>query len=530
MNAELLFAGGRIFRGLAAGFTDAMAVGDGRVLALGAEARALAGPDTRHVDLAGRVAIPAFNEAHMHLLAFGLGLTQVNLRAEQVTTLAELRSRLGAAAAQKQPGEWVLGRGYDHAALDINRHPTMAELDEAAPHNPVFITRTCGHMGVANSAALRAAGIGHNTPTPEGGVIERRDGRLTGLIQERALTLIKAAVPTPSLARLVDAIEAGGRHLATLGFASATDMNLGMNADLLEVAAYEQALAEGRLQQRMWLVLAANPEGIAHKAGLSPMREPSPMLRWGAVKVFADGSAGGLTAAFQDPYIQGGTGVFTFSDSEMESLLKTYHDQGWQLDIHAIGDAAIEQVLHAMELAGATPVHRHRIEHCGFVNRHQRRRMLARGIIPVPQPIFMYEFGDLYVENLGLARAEAAYPMRTWMDEGAHPSASSDAPVSTPDPFLNLFTMVTRQTNRGTVLGAAEAVTIEEAVHAYTFNAAYSTFAETTRGTLEPGMDADIAILSRDIFAGPAEALCDTRADITLRGGVVLHDRHGELA
>ena len=530
MTADVILAGGPIFRGLAAGHTDALAIGAGRVLALGDDARALAGPDTRYIDLAGRCAIPAFNEAHMHLLAFGLGLKQVNLRAEQVTTLAEIQSRIREAAARTTPGEWVLGRGYDHAALDINRHPTVAELDAAAPENPVFITRTCGHMGIANTAALRAAGIGHNTPTPDGGVIERRAGQLTGLIQERALSLINAAVPRPDLARLVDAIEAAGQHLARLGFASATDMNLGMNADLLEIEAYQAALAQGRLQQRMWLVLAANPEGIAHKSGLSPMRDPAPMLRWGGAKVFADGSAGGLTAAFFDPYLQGGTGVFTFADSEMDSLLKTYHDQGWQLDIHAIGDAAIEQVLRAMEAAGATPDRRHRIEHCGFVTAPQRARMLARGIIPVPQPIFMYEFGDLYVENLGPARAAAAYPMATWLAEGAHPSASSDAPVSTPDPFLNLFTMLTRQTSRGTVLGAAEALSIEQAIHAYTFNGAYSTFAEGARGTLEPGRDADIAVLSRDVFAGPPEALRDTQADITLRGGLVLHDRHGEMA
>ena len=154
---------------------------------------------------------------------------------------------------------------------------------------------------------------------------------------------------------------------------------------------------------------------------------------------------------------------------------------------------------------------------------HHRRLMLAAGIIPVPQPIFLYEFGDLYVDNLGEPRAAASYPMRTWMEEGAHPSASSDAPVSTPDPFLNLFTMVTRQTNRGTVLGETETLTMEEAIHAYTWGGAYSTFAETTRGTLEPGMDADIAVLSRDIFEGPPEALRDTRCDLTLRGGIPIH-------
>ena len=527
MNAELILEGGRIFRGLKSGFANALAIGGGKVLALDEAALALAGPDTRQVHLAGRCAIPAFNEAHMHLLAFGLGLSQVNLRAEQVTTLAEVQTRIRDAAASAAPGEWVLGRGYDHAALDIRRHPTVAELDAVAPDNPVFITRTCGHMGVANTAALLAAGIGHNTPDPNGGVIERHEGRLTGLIQERALSLIKAAMPDPRPERLVDAIDAAGRHLASLGFASATDMNLGMNAGLAELAAYQAAEAAGRLHQRMWLVLAANPDGVereAWEAGIRPQRDPALMLRVGAAKVFSDGSAGGLTAAFMEPYRQGGTGQMIFPDAQMEAMLAALHDAGWQLDIHAIGDAAIEQVLHAMELAGATPDRRHRIEHCGFVNRHQRRRMLARGIIPVPQPIFMYEFGDLYVENLGEARAAAAYPMRTWMEEGAYPSASSDAPVSTPDPFLNLFTMVTRRTNKGTVLGAEEALTIEQAVHAYTWCGAYSTFSEGVRGTLEPGMDADIAVLSQDIFELPPEALPETRCDMTLRGGLITHE------
>ena len=525
MKADVIFQGGRIFRGLANGFAEAMAIGNGRVLALNDDALAMAGAHTHHVDLAGRCAIPAFHEAHMHLLAFGLCLSQVNLRAEQVTTLAELQTRLRDAAAAT-PGGWILGRGYDHAALDIGRHPSIAELDAAAPHNPVFITRACGHMGVANTAALRAAGIGHNTPDPQGGVIERRDGALTGLIQERALSLIKAAMPEPTPARLVDAIEAAGQHLATLGFASATDMNLGMSAGMAEVAAYQEAEATGRLQQRMWLVLAANPDGIERAAwemGIRPTRDAGPMLRFGGAKVFADGSAGGLTAAFLDSYLQGGRGQMIFPDDQMQAMLAALHDAGWQLDIHAIGDAAIEQVLHAMELAGATPDRRHRIEHCGFPNRHQRRRMLARGIIPVPQPVFLYEFGDLYVTNLGEARAASSYPMRSWLDEGAHPAASSDAPVCTPDPFVNLFTMTTRRTNCGTVLGAGETLTIEQAVHAYTWCGAYSSFAEGTRGTLEPGMDADIAVLSRDIFDGPPEALLETRCDITLRGGLAIH-------
>ena len=541
MSVEIVLTGGRIFRGLAGGFAEAMAIADGKVAAVGAaeEIAALAGPDTRRIDLAGRVAIPAFNEAHMHLLPYGLGLSQVNLRAEQVRTLDEVLRRLAEAAASTPKGQWVLGRGYDHAELDVGRHPTAEELDRAVPDHPVYIVRTCGHMGVANTAALRAASVGHNTPDPEGGVIERRDGRLTGLLQERAQRLVKDVIPVPDEARMVDGIEAACHDLAARGFAAATDMNVGMIAGTAEIGAYERAKSDGRLPLRMWQVLAGNPEGIAAAAweqGLRPM-DGDDSLRWGAVKVFGDGSAGGLTAAFFDPYLAsagGGTGVFCFPDETMHMLLRRYHEQGWQLDIHAIGDAAIEQVLSGMETAdsNAHPVQgrRHRIEHCGFLTAGQRRRMKARGIMPVPQPVFMYEFGDLYVRNLGLKRSEAAYPMRTWLEEGHTPAASSDCPVSTVDPFANLFTMTTRRTNKGTVLGAEEALTPEQAVHCYTWCGAYSQFAEDRRGTLEPGMAADVAVLSRDVFAIPPEDLLATQADLTLRDGTAIFDRHAELS
>jgi predicted amidohydrolase YtcJ len=541
MGQDLVFTGGRVFRGLTGGFADALAVRDGRVLAVGtAEEVAAAAPDARPVALDGRVAIPAFNEAHMHLLPYGLALAQVNLRAEEVRSLDEVLRRIRDAARAAPKGAWVLGRGYDHGELDVGRHPTAAELDAAAPDNPVFTVRTCGHMGVANSAALKLAGVGHNTPDPEGGVIERRGGALTGLFQERAMRLVRDVIPEPGEAVMVDAIERAGDHLASLGFASATDMNVGMTAGMAEVEAYRAAQRTGRLRQRMWQVLAGNPEGIAQaawEAGLRP-DEGDDMLRWGAVKVFADGSAGGLTAAFFEPYLAsagGGTGVFTFPDEKMRALLKLYHEQGWQLDIHAIGDAAIEQVLQAMEAADseAHPFagRRHRIEHCGFVTRDQRGRMRSRGILPVPQPVFMYEFGDLYIRNLGHARSDHAYPMRTWLEEGHHPAASSDCPVSTVDPFINLFTMVTRKTSRGTVMGPEEALGVEQAIHCQTWCGAYTQFAEDRRGTLEPGMLADIAVLSRDIFTADREQILrDTRCDLTLRGGEPIFDRHGALA
>ena len=538
--ADLLIEG-RIFRGLHEGFAEAIAIAAGRIVACGTRdaVRPLAGPATRRLQLGGRVAIPAFNDAHQHLLPLGLGMLHVNLRPERITTLDALLQSIRDAAARTPRGQWVLGRGYDHAELDVGRHPTAAELTAAAPDHPVFVTRTCGHMGVANAAALAVAEINHNTHDPEGGVIERRAGALTGLLQERAMRLVRNHIPEPSDAALVDAIERAGTHMNELGFTAVMDANVGMAAGLRELDAYRTARDTGRLPVRTWLCLAGNPEGIAAQAwdaGIRPndgANDGDDMLRFGAMKVFADGSAGGLTAAMSAPYEQGGTGVFCFPDATMHTLLRRYHEQGWQLAIHAIGDAAIEQVLAGMEAAD-TPSHpvagrRHRIEHCGFLTPGQRARMAARAILPVPQPIFMYEFGDTYITNLGERRAAAAYPMASWLHEGHHPAASSDAPVSTTNPFQNIFTMVTRQTNKGTLLGPDERLTIPEAVHCLTYCGAYTQFAEHDRGRLLPGMLADLAILSHDIFADPG-ALLSAKADLTLRGGHPVHDPHGMLA
>lgn len=532
--ADMIISGGRIFRGLAEGCAEALAIHDGRIVAAGARhaVEAMGHAGTRRIDLAGRLAVPAFNDSHQHLLPLGLTMQQVNLRAEQVTTLDQLLSRIRRAAAAAPKGEWILGRGYDHGALDVARHPTAEELQAAAPNNPVFIVRTCGHVAVASTAALAACEIGHNTPDPAGGAIVREAGRLTGQLQETAMRLVRAHLPKPSDAALVDAIEAAGQHMLSEGFTAVMDANVGMSGGIREIDAYRAALADHRLPVRTWICLAGNPEGIADAAwarGIRPM-DGCDMLRFGAMKVFADGSAGGLTAAMSEPYLQGGTGLFIFPQEVMHSLLAKYHRQGWQLAIHAIGDAAIEMVLSGMEAADSPdmPVagRRHRIEHCGFMQRGQIDRMAARGIEPVPQAIFMREFGDLYVTNLGQARAGFAYPLRSWLDAGLHPAAGSDAPVSLTNPFQNIHTMVTRRTARGTLLGADQRITAAEALHSYTWASAYTQFAEDRRGRLLPGQIADIAVLSRDILACPPDAILDTQADMTIRGGRVVFDRH----
>lgn len=538
MHADIILTGGRIFKGLAEGFAEAMAIAEGRILAVGRpdEIDALRGPATRIIDLAGRAAIPGLIDAHLHLLTVGLGMKAVNLRTESgVRDIDEILRRLSDAVSVARPGDWVTGRGYDHHELSEKRHPTIAELDRIAPDNPVYIERTCGHIAVANSAALKAAGIGATTPDPEGGRIERiGGGAATGLLAERAMRLVVDVLPRHSQEDLVAAIERAGRFLLSQGFTSVMDAAIGMNAGFDEVEAFEAAASSGRLPVRLWACLFGDPAGgviaDAHDKGYRFGRQNG-FLRYGAAKIFTDGSAGGLTAAMSMPYLVGepdNRGILCFSDEEAHALLKRYHDLGYQLAIHAIGDDAIEQVLAGIEKAASpeNPIagRRHRIEHCGFLTRDHMLRMQAAGIYPVPQPVFIYEFGDLYLTNLGAERANAAYPMRDWLDAAMLPAASSDAPVCATDPFKNIYTMITRRTRAGTLIGGDQALSIAQAIHAYTYCGAFSQFAEDQVGRLLPGMRADVAILSHDIFAASPETIREGIAcAATLIDGVVVH-------
>jgi predicted amidohydrolase YtcJ len=260
------------------------------------------------------------------------------------------------------------------------------------------------------------------------------------------------------------------------------------------------------------------------------------MLMIGAVKLFLDGSAGGRTAWMSAPYLgeDKTTGVKMMEDAELERLVMDAHVKGYQLACHAIGDAAVEQLITAYEKALKAypdPDRRHRVEHCGFSTPQQHERMVAAGIYPCPQQVFIHDFGDAYVKVLGPERALSSYPFKTWFELGLKPATGSDAPVCDPNPFPNFHTMLTRQTWRGTVMDARERVSIEEALQAYTEHGAFSQKQERVKGRLAPGFLADIAVFSRNLLtARPEEILKDTRCDLTILNGEVVYDRSASAA
>ncbi|MBP1883922.1 amidohydrolase [Sinorhizobium mexicanum] len=535
IEADLILHNGRIWRGREEGISEAIAVWRGKILATGGngDILSLKGPRTEVIDLEGRFASPGLIDNHLHLISTGVTMGWVDATPAAAPTLAALMATLAERAAQTPKGGWVRARGYDQVKLDTGRHPTREDLDRAVPDHPVLLTRACGHVAIANSLALKLAGVTEATPVPDGGVLGFTDGRLNGFLAENAQNLIKAAIPAMTTEELIEAIERGGRYLLSLGITSCMDAAVGQLAGFAEIQAYEMAKLSGRLPVRVWLTLLGDP-GVSivedcWRAGLISGAGDD-MLRVGGVKIFLDGSAGGRTAWMTKPYRDepDNIGVQMLPDAEVEAIVKSCHDRGYQMACHAIGDGAIEQLIRAYEKAlAANPDRdrRHRVEHCGFSTAEQNARMKAAGILPAPQMAFIHDFGDSYISVLGEERGKTSYEIGTWMRMGLKPSTGSDAPVCSPDPFLNLHAMITRKTGKGTVMGEAERLSREEALQAYTEYGAYSQKAEAVKGKLVPGQWADIAVFDNDLLEAPTDTiLSGTRCLLTLLAGRVVHD------
>jgi predicted amidohydrolase YtcJ len=533
-KADLVLRGGPIFRSLHRDTVEAMAVWSGRVLAGGGveEIEPLIGPDTRVVELRGRSAMPGFNDAHQHLLSLGRSMMQLNLRPGAVSTLAELLAVVKAHVDETPAGEWIFGGRYDHYYLDVKRHPLREELDRVAPDHPVFIKRTCGHMGVANSKALALAGIDEATPDPPGGHMEKGQGRLTGLLQERAQEMMLSIIPPVPLETLVESIELAGHHMLSRGVTSVMDAAVGGVQGFDDYLAYQAARHTGRLPVRAYMAIYGGPTGIMEECIGNGSRTGSgdERLKVGPAKIFLDGSAGGRTAAMRQPYL-GATperGIFLYGDRELDELATRYHEAGFQIAMHAIGDAAIDQALAAYERIldnGPDENRRHRIEHCGYIVPEHIDVMARRGIFPAPQPVFIYDFGDLYLEVLGEERSASCYPMRTWMEHRLYPAASSDAPVCGTNVMTNLYSMMTRKTAKGVSLGVSECLSLAEALSASTYNGAYLSFSESVKGTLMPGQLADIAVTSDNLFDAEPDAILESGIDLTILEGDIVYDR-----
>ncbi|MDP9370300.1 MAG: amidohydrolase [Chloroflexota bacterium] len=539
MPADLIFVNGPIITvDDARPEAEAVAVLGNRIVQVGSDAdvRLEAGRATRIVDLGGRPLLPGINDNHTHPMAFGESLSSIDATPGAAPTLAVLQDAFRRAAAKPigsgaigVAGDgWLQGRGYDDTRLDVHRHPTRYDLDEATGNRPAVLVRTCGHLAVANSVALARAGVTRATSDPVGGQVDRDEsGEPTGLLRETAMGLVRSLVPKPTRAQIKTHLRAAGARFLSYGITSVGEAAIRTSEEL---AAYQELARDGELPMRVFTMMLIDDtlEPLA-KLGLQT-GFGSDWLRLGPAKLFQDGSGGGRTAAMSVDYRNdpGNRGITIYDQEGLNERFARAHRAGFQLSAHAIGDRAITMILDAYERAfGADPAparYRARIEHAGMCTSTILDRMERLGIVAVPQPAFVHYLGDSYLENFTTEQLALSYPARAWLDRGIVAAGSSDVPVVPCDPFVNLRAAVTRCTQDGNLMGPDQKVTVEEAIRMFTRNGAYGSFEEQTKGSIAPGMLADFVVLDRDPRRIPPEELHTLHAEMTVIDGKIVHE------
>ena len=500
---------------------NTVVVDDGRIIETGGAELALKYQSDETVDLQGKVLMPGFNDSHTHIR----GRPQRYIELGDVSSISEIQDLIRTKITEIGEGEWVTGYGWSEDELEEGRRPLRADLDAAAPNNPVILTRAGGHSAVVNSSALNRADVSLATPQPEGGVIERgQDGQLNGVIRERQ-ELVGRLVPDSTYEELIASLETNLNDLLRLGITSITDASKPPG----QFAMWEELYGTAKLPlprsqvQFQWF----DVDGIDDvKARVG---KGTDFLKIGPIKVFADGGFTGPAAYTLEPYRNQGEyrGYLNMPPRELAAHLNEIHDAGWQIGIHAIGDAAIVMVVNILADAlerNPREDHRHYLNHFSMRPPELTMDLMAEHQIHITQqPNFTYTLEGRYVDNLDGWRLQHNNPLRSPMDHGIKVAISSDIlPIG---PMVGIYAAVTRKGMTGTVYGADEAITREEAIRAYTATGAYLNFEEDIKGSIEPGKFADMIVLSDDILSVTDEQIMDIQVLGTYVDGKLVYSR-----
>ena len=461
---------------------------------------------TDTIDGGGRTLLPGLIDAHGHVM--GLGHAAVRLDLTGANSLAELQTRLKNYAAANPDARWIIGRGWNQESWPVKSFPTSADLDAVVKDRPVVLTRVDGHALVANGAAIRVAGVTAATPVPAGGQIEN------GLFVDNAMSLIESKIPAPTATESDAALAKAQQVLLSQGLTAVADMGTGADG----WAAMNRAGEAGRLTLRI-MSYAAALEALDAIGRTTPTNWMfGDRLRMGGVKLYADGALGSRGAWLKRPYADkpDTVGLRFLTDTELRAQAGKAAGMGFQLAIHAIGDAANAQVIGAFEqLAKTYPGDRRwRIEHVQVIDPADISRMARAGIIASMQPTHQTSDRLMAEKRLDPPRLEGAYAWATILKSGARLAFGSDFPVESPDPFPGLAAAISRQDLQGQPPGGwrpEERVSFEQALSGFTRDAAYAGFAEDRIGSLEPGKWADFILVDRDPTKVDAQALARTR-------------------
>ena len=532
-HADLVFTGGPVFTAnTVRSRARSVAVKDGRIVAVGGdEIGDLVGPSTEIVDLHGRMLMPGFQDAHVHPVWGGLDMLRCDLA--ELATAPEYLDAIGRYVAEHPADEWILGGGWQMSAFPGGT-PTAEALDAVTGGRPAFFPNRDGHGAWVNSAALRLAGIDRHTPDPADGRIERDpDGHPSGTLHEGAMALVNRLLPEEPLERLTEALLVGQRYLHSFGITAWQDAIVGSYGDAGDPGpAYLAAAADGRLTARVvGAIWWDRTDGLEQIPSILERRDRYRAGRFAAtsVKVMQDGVAENFTASMLEPYCDGhghftdNSGISFVAPETLNEAVPILDAEGFQVHFHAIGDRAVRECLDAVEHAigrNGRRDNRHHIAHIQVVHPEDVARFRELGVAANMQSLWAtYEpqMVDLTLPFLGEPRSAWQYPFGDLLRSGAVLAAGSDWSVSTPDPMAAIHTAVNRKAAPGHEEGEYDAFLPEQAIDlatsltAYTAGSAWVNHLDHTTGTIEVGKLADLALLDRDPFAGPADQIGATR-------------------
>lgn len=511
---------------------QAIAIRGEKIVAAGSndDVRAWIGPRTRVIDLHGRFAIPGFNDAHVHLASAGMAKLTVNF--EGAKSVDEFQQRIREALKNYKPGEWITGSGWDHTLWPEKRFPTRWDLDAVSKDHPMIFSRVDGHVAVANSMALKIAGVTKDTRDPSAGHIVRdsKTDEPNGMLEEdAAMSLVYRHVPPASHERRRRAIELALADAVSHGVTSIQDYSTWQ-----DFLIYRELKQEGKLPLRIteWLTFTeplAKLQEERREGGTT-----DPWLKTGSLKAFMDGSLGSRTAAMLAPYSDEPTtsGILRMQPKELNQMSIERDKAGFQLNFHAIGDKANRVALDAfaaVRAANGPRDRRDRIEHAQVVAPEDFARFAELDVIASMQPVHLLDDQRWASARLGPERSKGAYAWNTMRKDGARLAFGTDYPVEGIDPLRGLYACVTRELPEGGPAGGwepQEKLPLNDCISDYTTGSAYAEFEENRKGEIKPGMFADIVVYPTDITRMPPAELLRTSVDMTITGGRIVYERH----
>lgn len=523
-TADRIYLNAKIWTGDSANPVGrAIAIKDSMILYVGDDYQSFVGSNTELKDLGGNMLVPGFIDNHTHFLDGGFSLSTINLR--QVKSVQDFISTFRHFVDSSKGNAWIRDGNWDHEAWG-GQLPRKEWIDSISREHPVFINRYDGHMGLANSIALKLAGITKNTPNPPGGEIVKdpKTGEPTGILRDEATNLVYRVIPDHTESELDNALQMAAKHALSHGLTQVHDM--GSFGGWIDMATYRRAEALGQLPLRLYSFVAIRTwqklDSFIKANGWGDDR-----LRWGGLKGFVDGSLGSTTAWFFKPYLDApnSTGLQVTDTNLLRAWILAADSAGLHIATHAIGDHANDWILNVYEEAETrrpTKDHRFRVEHAQHLTQNDIGRFAKLKVIPSMQPYHAIDDGKWAAKRLDSERLKGTYVFRSLLESGANLTFGSDWTVAPLDPIAGIYAAVTRRTLDDKNPGGwfpDQKITVEQALRCYTVNNAWAGFQENKTGKLKAGMLADFTVLSLDLFSIPPEKIRDTKILLTVVGG-----------